>query len=477
MDVEEIKSKVRLIALQGSFFPILCGTSFKNKGVKLLLDAVINYLPSPNEIEPITGVSLLGEPLTRVRNDEAPFSALAFKIINEGLSGKLTFLRIYSGVLKSGTIVLNANSEEKERIQRVLQVHANKQTNIGIGFAGDIVAVIGLKNTKTGDTLCEEKQPIILESIIFPEPVISLALEPESIREEGRLRDSLLKISEEDPTFKLSTDKETSQIIISGMGKLHLEHIVGRIEKDFKGKLKVGKPLVAYRETIRKSGKSKGVYQHQSGGHGNFAIVYITFEPNPGKGFEFVDATRGMNISSSFVPYVKEGLKEGLNSGILAGYQVIDVKCTLTDGEEHVVDSAGPDFHKAAINAIREIQKELDPVLLEPIMDVEIILPMGKNTGGDEVEKNEKEMMVGKIISDLGSRRGEIKSSEMQGTTSFLKIIRGTVPLAKTFDYDTELKSLTKGGARFSLTFATYREVPTSISETIINSSKKVARY
>ena len=453
LTVEEIKKCIRKGTLEVRFFPVMCGTALGNKGIKLLLDAVIDYLPSPLDIESIKGTDLNGNEVERHPSDDQPFSALAFKVMTDPFVGRLTFFRVYSGHLSSGSYVLNSTKDEKERIGRILLMHANNRSEISEVFTGDIAAAVGLKNTTTGDTLCDEKHAVILESMVFPEPVIQLAVEPKSKADQEKMGIALQKLAEEDPTFKVHTDHETGQTIIAGMGELHLDVLVDRMRREFSVECNVGKPQVAYRETIKTAGDCEGKYIKQSGGRGQYGHVWVKFEPNPDKGYEFVDAIVGGVVPREYIPVTDKGLQEALESGVLAGYPMIDVKCTLFDGSYHDVDSSEMAFKVAASLAVKETKKNCNPVLLEPIMKVDVSVP-------DEY--------FGNVMGDITARRGKPLGQESRGNAIMLSAM---VPLAEMFGYATSLRSNSQGRGTFIMTFDHYEEVPKNIAEEIIKKS------
>ena len=454
----ELKEAVRDVTLQLKGTPILCGAAFRNKGIQPLLDAVIDYLPSPLDTPPVKGVDLRGQEVTFAVNNGHPLSALAFKIMNDPYTGQLTFFRIYSGSLKSGDSVFNSTKGKRERIGRLLKMHANKREEIHEVSAGDIFAAVGLKYTTTGDTICTEKRPIILESIHFPEPVISIAIEPKTKGDVERLGISLHKLALEDPSFKVKTDEETGQTIVSGMGELHLEIIVDRLLREFNVDANVGKPQVAYRETITKTVKSEGRFVRQSGGKGQYGHVWLTLEPQaPGKGFEFVNRIVRGSIPREYIPAVQKGIVEAMEKGILAGYPMVDIKVTLFDGSYHEVDSSEMAFKIAGSIGFKEGARRATLILLEPLMAIEIITP-------DE--------FTGQVVSDLTARRGKTTKVEYREGTS---VIAGEVPLANMFGYATDLRSLTQGRAIFTLQFSHYSPVPPSLSEEILSQLKGVA--
>ncbi len=450
VSVDLIKRAIRKGTLAVEFFPVLCGTALGNKGVKLLLDAVIDYLPSPTDVESIKGTDLNGEEIERHPSDSEPFSALAFKVMTDPFVGRLTFFRVYSGHLSSGSYVLNSTKDEKERIGRILQMHANNRTEIPEVFAGDIAAAVGLKNTTTGDTLCDEKKACILEKMEFPEPVIQLAVEPKSKADQEKMSTALQKLAEEDPTFRASTDQETGQTIIAGMGELHLDIIVDRMKREFNVEANVGKPQVSYRETITQTAECEGKYIKQSGGRGQYGHVWIKFEPNPDKGYEFVDAIVGGVVPREYIPVTDKGLQDALKTGVLAGYPMVDVKATLFDGSYHDVDSSEMAFKIAASMALKEAKNKCKPILLEPIMKVTVVTP-------DEY--------LGNVMGDITSRRGKPMGQESRGNAL---AIEAMVPLSEMFGYATSLRSNTQGRGTSTMEFDHYEEVPRNISEEII---------
>jgi elongation factor G len=448
---QEIISTIRRATIDLKIVPVACGTAFKNKGIQRLLDCVVDFLPSPIDIGPTHGHDLDGNPTERQPSDDEKFSALAFKIMTDPYVGKLTFFRVYSGTLSAGSYVYNSTTGRKERIGRVLRMHANHREDIETAFTGDIAAAVGLKFTKTGDTLCDEKYPIILEKMEFPEPVISVAIEPKTKADQDKLGESLTKLTEEDPTFRMSTNEETGQTIISGMGELHLEIIVDRLKREFKVEANVGRPQVAYKETIRKKVIQQGKFIRQSGGHGQYGDVWLEIEPNEkGKGFEFTNAIVGGVIPKEYIPAVSEGVQEAMQSGVLAGYPVVDVKVKLFDGSFHEVDSSEMAFKIAGSIAFKEGAKKADPVLLEPIMDVEVVTP---------------EEYLGDVMGDLNSRRGRIEGISSRKDA---QVVKAMVALAEMFGYATSLRSMTQGRAIFTMQFSHYDEVPRSIAEQII---------
>lgn len=453
--VEEIKACIRKGTLAAEFFPVMCGSAYKNTGVKLLLDAVIDYLPAPTDIASIKGTDMDGEEIVRHPSDSEPFSALAFKVMTDPFVGKLTFFRVYSGHLSSGSYVLNSTKNVKERVGRILQMHANNRQEITDVYTGDIAAAVGLKNTTTGNTLCDEKHACILESMEFPEPVIELTVEPKSKADQEKMGIALQKLAEEDPTFRASTNPETGQTIIAGMGELHLDIIVDRMKREFNVEAAVGAPQVAYRETITQAADCEGKFIKQSGGRGQYGHVWVKFEPNPGKGYEFVDAVVGGVVPREYIPVTDKGLQEAMESGILAGFPMIDVKATLFDGSYHDVDSNEMAFKVAASLALKEARNKCKPVLLEPIMNVQIIVP---------------EEYLGNVMGDITARRGRPMGQEARGNAL---AIEAMVPLAEMFGYVTTLRSNTQGRGNFTMTFDHYEEVPKNITEEIIKKMGK----
>jgi elongation factor G len=453
LTVEEIRAGIRKATISGDMVPVTCGSSYRNKGVQMLLDAIVEYMPSPLDIPPIKGVAMDDDEveLERKASDDEPFSALAFKIMADPFVGKLAFFRVYSGKLSSGSYVLNSTKNKKERIGRILRMHANHREDIDAVYAGDIAAAVGLKDTTTGDTLCAENSPIILESMEFPEPVIHVALEPKTKAGQDKMTMALAKLAEEDPTFKAHTDKETGQTIISGMGELHLEIIVDRLMREFKVEANVGQPQVAYKETIRKAVKSEGKFVRQSGGKGQYGHCVLEIEPmEPGSGYQFVNKIVGGAIPKEFIGPVDEGIQEAMNNGVLGGYQVLDVKVTLVDGSYHEVDSSEMAFKIAGSMAFKDGCRKADPVLLEPIMRVDVVVP---------------ETYMGDVMGDLNSRRGRIEGMESRAGA---QVITAYVPLANMFGYATELRSRTQGRGVFTMQFDHYEEVPKNIQEQIL---------
>ena len=458
LDGEEVtedmlKRAIRNGCLLAKFFPVMCGTALGNMGIKPLMDAVIDYLPSPLDIPSIKGHNLKGEEEVRHPSDSEPFSALAFKVMTDPFVGRLTFFRVYSGHLASGSYVLNSTKDTKERIGHILQMHANNRKEISDVYTGDIAAAVGLKNTTTGDTLCDEKKPIILEKLNVPEPVIELAVEPKSKADQDKMAIALQKLAEEDPTFRVHTDHETGQTVIAGMGELHLDVLVDRMKREFHVEANVGAPQVSYRETIKKAGECEGKYIKQSGGRGQYGHVWIRFEPNPDKGYEFVDQIVGGVVPREYIPVVDKGLQEAMQTGILAGYPMIDIKATLYDGSYHDVDSSEMAFKIAASLALKEAKNKCEAVLLEPIMKVDVTTP-------DEY--------FGNVMGDLTSRRGRPLGQESLGNVVKLSAL---VPLKEMFGYATSLRSNTQGRGNFVMFFDHYEEVPKSIAEEIIKKS------
>jgi len=448
----EIKAAIRKSTIAIQIIPVICGSAFKNKGVQNLLDAVIDYMPAPTDIPPIKGIDTDTEAeIERKASDEEPFSALAFKIMTDPFVGQLCFFRVYSGVLNSGSYVYNSTKGKRERIGRILKMHANKREEIKEVYAGDIAAAVGLKYTTTGDTLCVEDKPVILESIEFPEPVISIAIEPKTKADQEKLGLSLQKLAQEDPSFRVKTDEETGQTIISGMGELHLEIIVDRLMREFKVDANVGKPQVAYRETITKKVKAEGKFVRQSGGRGQYGHVWLELEPQePGKGYEFVDAIKGGVVPREYISSVDKGIQEAMDTGVLAGYPVVDFKVSLVDGSYHEVDSSEMAFKIAGSMGFKEGCSKAGPVLLEPVMAVEVVVP---------------DDYMGDVIGDLNSRRGRIMGMESRGGA---QVVNSMVPLAQMFGYSTDLRSATQGRATYSMTFDHYEQVPKSVAEEIV---------
>ena len=454
--VEELKAAIRKATLSVEFFPVVCGSAFKYKGVQPMLDAVVDYLPSPLDVPAIKGIDpSTDEEVERHSSDEEPFAALAFKVMTDPFVGKLTFFRVYSGILSSGSYVKNSTKGKRERVGRILQMHANTRNEISEVYAGDIAAAVGLKDTTTGDTLCDEKNEVVLESMEFPEPVIQLSVEPKSKADQDKMATALQKLQEEDPTFRAGTDEETGQVIIAGMGELHLDIIVDRMRREFKVECTVGAPMVSYRETFKQPAQVQGKFTRQSGGRGQYGDVWIEFTPNePGAGFEFENAIVGGVVPREYIPAVEAGLKDSMANGVLAGYELIDVKAKLFDGSYHDVDSSEMAFKVAASLALKEAAKKCNPVILEPIMKVEVVMP---------------EEYLGDIMGDITSRRGRVEGMEARGNA---QVVSAQVPLSEMFGYATSLRSSTQGRGTYTMVFDHYEEVPKSISEEIIKKNK-----
>ena len=453
---EEIKTTIRKSTIANTMVPVTCGTSYRNKGVQKLLDAIVDYMPSPTDVPAIKGVDPeTDEETVRHSSDDEPFAALAFKIATDPFVGKLCFFRVYSGMVQAGSTVYNSTKDNNERIGRILQMHANDRKDIDTCYAGDIAAAVGLKNTTTGDTLCDEKHPVILESMEFPEPVIRVAIEPKTKAGQEKMGIALAKLAEEDPTFKAYTDEETGQTIIAGMGELHLEIIVDRLLREFKVEANIGKPQVAYKETIRRNADVDKKYARQSGGKGQYGHVKIKVEPNPTKGYEFVNSVVGGSIPKEYIPAVDQGIQGAMLSGVLAGYNVVDVKVELYDGSYHEVDSSEMAFKIAGSMAFKEAMQKADPVLLEPIMKVTVIVP---------------EEYMGDVIGDLNSRRGMIQGMEAENGA---QRINAHVPLSEMFGYATDMRSKTQGRGQYVMEPSHYAEVPKSVGEAIITARKK----
>lgn len=454
---EELKAAIRKGTVNVEFYPVICGSAFKNKGVQLMLDAVIDYLPSPLDVPAIKGHAVDDdeEIVERHSSDEEPFSALAFKVMTDPYVGKLTFFRVYSGTLDAGSYVQNSTKGKRERVGRILQMHANSRQEISKVYAGDIAAAVGLKDTTTGDTLCDEKNLVILESMIFPEPVIQLSVEPKSKADQDKMTTALQKLQEEDPTFRAHTDQETGQVIIAGMGELHLDILVDRMRREFKVEANVGAPQVAYRETFRASAQVEGKFARQSGGRGQYGHVWIEFSPNDeGKGFEFVNGIVGGVVPREYIPAVQAGLEDALDRGVLAGYPLVDIKARLFDGSYHDVDSSEMAFKIAASMALKNAASKCKPVILEPMMRVEVVIP---------------EEYLGDIMGQITARRGRVEGMEARGNA---QVVRSMVPLSEMFGYATALRSSTQGRGVFSMHFDHYEEVPKSVSEEIIKKNK-----
>ena len=447
---EEVKAAIRKGVLAVELFPVLCGSAYKDKGVQPMLDAVIDFLPAPTDIPSIKGIDEDGNEIEKHASDEEPFAALAFKIMADPFVGRLTFFRVYSGTVDSGSYVLNSTKDKKERLGRILQMHANKRNEIQTVYAGDIAAAVGFKNTTTGDTICDEKNFVILEKMEFPEPVIELAIEPKTKQDQDKLGVGLSKLAEEDPTFRTFTNPETGDTVIAGMGELHLDVIVDRLRREYKVEANVGAPQVAYRETIKTAAECEGKYVKQSGGRGQYGHVWIKFEPNEGKGFEFVDAIVGGSVPREYINSVKVGLEDALATGMIAGYPVLDVKATLFDGSYHDVDSSEMAYKVAASLALKAAGKKCDPVILEPIMAVEVTAPAE---------------YLGSVMGDVSSRRGMIEGQEERGNAV---TVQASVPLSEMFGYVTDLRSFTQGRGNYTMIFDRYEPVPKSIREEII---------
>ena len=448
--VAEIKRAIRAGVLTSEFFPVMCGSAYKNKGVQLLLDAVVDYLPAPTDIPAIKGTLEDGTESERHPSDDDPFSALAFKVATDPFVGRLTYFRVYSGSATSGSYVLNATKDKRERFGRLIRMHANQRTDIDEVFAGDIAGAVGLKNTSTGDTLCAENAPIILESMVFPEPVIQMSVEPKTKNDSQKMDEALAKLAEEDPTFKTYTDEETGQTIIAGVGELHLDIIMDRMKREFKVNATAGAPQVAYRETIRSEAEVQGKFVRQSGGHGQYGDVWIRFSPNPGKGFEFEDATVGGSVPKEYIKPTQQGLEDSLKSGLIAGYPIVDIKAVLFDGSYHDVDSSEQAYKIAASLALREAAKKCNPVILEPIMAVDITAPND---------------YLGAVMGDVTKRRGQIREQEETGNAIKVKAY---IPLSEMFGYVTDLRSFTQGRGIYTMLMDHYEEVPKSIAEEIV---------
>lgn len=449
--IEEVKASIRRQTLNCDLFPVFCGSAYKNKGIQMLLDAVLDYLPAPTDVPAVKGTDpKTGEEITRESSDEAPMAALAFKIMADPFVGKLAFFRVYSGIMKQGTYILNSTKGKKERVGRILQMHANNRKEIECAYSGDIAAAVGFKDVTTGDSLCDENHPIILEKMEFPEPVISVAVEPKTKADQEKMGTALQRLAEEDPTFKVHTDPETNQTIISGMGELHLDIIVDRMRREFKVECTVGKPQVAYRETIRKTVEAEGKFIRQTGGHGQYGHCWLRLEPmEAGKGFEFANEVVGGVIPKEFINPIQAGVEAAMEDGVVAGYPMVDIKVTVYDGSYHDVDSSEMAFKVAGSMAFKEGAKKADAVLLEPYMSVEVDVP---------------EEYMGDVIGDLNSRRGRIEGMESENGESRIK---GFVPLSEMFGYATGLRSATQGRGTFTMTFDHYEEVPKAISQQI----------
>jgi len=451
--VDLIKNTIRKAVLTGEFFPVLCGSAYKNKGIQLLLDAVIDYLPSPLDIPPATGTLPDGSEYKCVPDDNAPLAALAFKIATDPFVGRLAYFRVYSGVAKAGSYVLNSTKGVKERFGRLVLMHSNHRQEVDAVHSGEIAAVIGLKNTTTGDTLCDEKLDVVLEKMEFPEPVIEEAIEPKSKADQDKMTLALIKLAEEDPTFRVHTNNETGQTIIAGVGELHLDIIVDRLKREFNVQCNVGAPQVGYRETIKQTAECEGKYIKQSGGRGQYGHVWIKFEPNPGKGFEFVDAIVGGTVPREYIKPTEDGLRDSLNRGLIAGYPVVDIKATLFDGSYHDVDSSEAAYKIAASMALKEAARKCNPVILEPVMKVEITVP---------------QEYMGDVMGDITKRRGTIEGMNQRGNA---QIIDASIPLATMFGYVTDLRSFTQGRGNYTMQFDHFQECPRFVADEIIKKS------
>ena len=454
---EELEKGIKKATGENKIFPVMTGTALKNKGAQLVLDGVINFLPSPLDVPPVTGIDpKTEEEITRETSDDKPLAVLAFKIATDPFVGQLAFFRVYSGTLKAGSYVLNSTTGKKERIGRILRMHANRREEVDVIYAGDIAATVGLKNTTTGNTLCDEKNPIILEQITFPEPVISIAIEPKTKADQEKMGLALKKLSDEDPTFQIRTDEETAQTIISGMGELHLEVLIDRMVREMKVEANIGKPKVAYRETIKDSAQAEGKYIRQSGGRGQYGHVWLKIEPQErGSEFEFVNEIKGGTVPQEYIKPTQKGVEEAIAKGVIAGYPVVDVKVTLYDGSYHDVDSSESAFKIAGSLAFQDAFKKSDPVLLEPIMKVETITP---------------EQFMGDVVGDLSSKRGQIENMGERGQT---KVVSALVPLSTMFGYATQLRSMTQGRGNYTMEFDHYQEVPKNVAEEIIGERGK----
>ena len=454
---EELKNGIKKATAESKIFPVMTGTALKNKGVQLILDGVIDYLPSPLDVPPITGIDpKTEEEITRKTDDEEPLAVLAFKIATDPFVGQLAFFRVYSGTLKAGSYVLNSITGKKERIGRILRMHANHREEVDVIYAGDIAATVGLKNTTTGNTLCDEKNPIILEQITFPEPVISIAIEPKTKADQEKMGMALKKLSDEDPTFQIRSDEETGQTIISGMGELHLEVLIDRMVREMKVEANIGKPKVAYRETIKDSAQAEGKYIRQSGGRGQYGHVWLKIEPQErGSEFEFVNEIKGGTVPQEYIKPTQKGVEEAISKGVIAGYPVVDVKVTLYDGSFHEVDSSESAFKIAGSLAFQDAFRRSDPILLEPIMKVEAITP---------------EQFMGDVVGDLSSKRGQIENMGERGQA---KVVGALVPLSTMFGYATQLRSMTQGRGNYTMEFDHYQEVPKNVAEEIIGEREK----
>ena len=450
--IEEVKASIRRQTLNCDLFPVFCGSAYKNKGIQMLLDAVLDYLPAPTDVPAVKGTDpKTGEEITRESSDEAPMAALAFKIMADPFVGKLAFFRVYSGIMKQGTYILNSTKGKKERVGRILQMHANNRKEIECAYSGDIAAAVGFKDVTTGDSLCDENHPIILEKMEFPEPVISVAVEPKTKADQEKMGTALQRLAEEDPTFKVHTDPETNQTIISGMGELHLDIIVDRMRREFKVECTVGKPQVAYRETIRKTVEAEGKFIRQTGGHGQYGHCIVEFSPlEPGSGFEFEDKTVGGAIPKEFIPAIKSGIEDASRSGVLGGYEVVDFKATLLDGSYHDVDSSEMAYKIAGSMALKDALEKAHCALLEPVMKVEVLMP---------------EEYMGDVIGNLTARRCRIEGTEMRGNA---QVVDAICPLSEMFGYSTDLRSRTQGRGTFTMQFDHYEQVSDGVAKKIL---------
>ncbi len=452
IDEETLRATLRKATITGALIPVFCGSALKNKGVQLMLDGVVDYLPSPADLPPVKGTDPgTGEEIERPARNDAPFAALAFKIATDPFVGSLTYFRVYSGSLKKGSYIANTSKNSKERIGRILRMHANHREEVEEIFAGGIGAAVGLKNTTTGDTLCDIEKPIILEQIVFPEPVIGVRIEPKTKADQEKMGLALKRLSEEDPTFRVKSDYETGETIISGMGELHLEIIVDRMMREFKVEANVGRPQVAYRETIKQTAEAEGKYIRQSGGRGQYGHVWLRVEPaEAGKGFEFINAIKGGVVPQEYIPPVEKGVKEAMERGVLAGYPLVDLQVTIYDGSYHEVDSSEAAFKIAGSIALQEAARRARLVLLEPIMKIEVVTP---------------DVFIGEVTGDLNARRGQIEET---GERAQLKVVHAKVPLAHMFGYATQLRSMTQGRATFTMEFSHYAEVPSNVAKEVV---------
>jgi elongation factor G len=458
ISVEDLKTTLRTAVIAGKFVPVMCGSALKNKGVQFMLDAIVDYLPAPTDLPEVMGIDPDDEEkkIEISHSDDEKFSALAFKIATDPFVGKLCFIRVYSGILKTGSYVLNASNGSRERIGRIVRMHANHREEVNEVYAGEIAAIIGLKSTTTGNTLCDESRPVLLENIVFPTPVISIAVEPKTKADQEKMGLALAKLAEEDPTFRVKSDEETAQTLISGMGELHLDIIVDRMKREFNVEANIGQPQVAYRETIKEEAEAEGKYIKQSGGRGQYGHCWLKLTPNePGKGFEFKDDTKGGSIPREYIPAIEKGIKEALDKGILAGYPIVDVKVSVFEGSYHEVDSSEAAFKVAGSMAFQEAARKGHPIILEPIMKVSVTTP--ENSMGD-------------VIGDLNSKRGQIEEMVDRG---MVKVVNAKVPLSEMFGYATQLRSMTQGRANYSMEYAYYSEVPRNVAEKIIGERGK----